>query len=179
MANDARMLVLGSRGIGGFLGLLVGSVSLELAATAPCPVAVIRFDNHPEGRIVVGIDPSGSAGALRLACDLASATGSELMIIHVIRPHDGMAHATGTGREAARRLLLGVAEDARALAPTVTISQDLVRDASVPRALLNASRGAALIVVGSTGHGVLKGTVGSAAHAVLHHATGPVLISRN
>jgi nucleotide-binding universal stress UspA family protein len=179
IAGDARMLVLGSRGIGGFLGLLVGSVSLELAATASCPVAVIRFDNHPEGRIVVGIDPSGSAGALRLACDLASATGSELMIIHVIRPHDGMAHATGTGREAARRLLLGVAEDARALAPTVTISQDLVRDASVPRALLNASRGAALIVVGSKGHGLLKGTIGSNAHAVLHHATGPVLISRN
>jgi nucleotide-binding universal stress UspA family protein len=179
IAGDARMLVLGSRGIGGFLGLLVGSVSLELAATASCPVAVIRFDNHPEGRIVVGIDPSGSAGALRLACDLASATGSELMIIHVIRPHDGMAHATGTGREAARRLLLGVAEDAKALAPTVTISQDLVRDASVPRALLNASRGAALIVVGSKGHGLLKGTIGSNAHAVLHHATGPVLISRN
>jgi nucleotide-binding universal stress UspA family protein len=179
IAGDARMLVLGSRGIGGFLGLLVGSVSLELAATASCPVAVIRFDNHPEGRIVVGIDPSGSAGALRLACDLASATGSELMIIHVIRPHDGMVHATGTGREAARRLLLGVAEDAKALAPRVTISQDLVRDASVPRALLNASRGAALIVVGSKGHGLLKGTIGSNAHAVLHHATGPVLISRN
>jgi nucleotide-binding universal stress UspA family protein len=179
MANDARMLVLGSRGIGGFLGLLVGSVSLELAATAPCPVAVIRFDNHPQGRVVVGIDPSGSAGALRLACDLASATGAGLTIIHVIRPHDGMSYATRSGIEAARHLLLRVAEDAKALAPNVAIGQDLVRDASVPRALLNASRGAALIVVGSTGHGVLKGTVGSAAHAVLHHATGPVLISRN
>jgi nucleotide-binding universal stress UspA family protein len=102
-----------------------------------------------------------------------------LTIIHVIRPHDGMSYATRSGIEAARHLLLRVAEDAKALAPNVAIGQDLVRDASVPRALLNASRGAALIVVGSTGHGVLKGTVGSAAHAVLHHATGPVLISRN
>jgi nucleotide-binding universal stress UspA family protein len=179
MAETASMLVLGSRGIGGFLGLLVGSVSLELAATAPCPVAVIRFDKHPQGRVVVGIDSSGSAGALRLACDLASATGAGLTIIHVIRSHDDMTYATGRGNEAARRLLHKVADDARALAPDVAVGQDLVRDDSVARALLNASRGAALIVVGSKGHGLLKGTVGSNAHAVLHHATGPVLISRN
>ena len=178
MADDARMLVLGSRGIGGFLGLLVGSVSLELAATASCPVAVIRFDKHPQGRVVVGIDSSGSAGALRLACDLASATGSGLMIIHVIRPHDGVTYAAGRGLEAARRLLLSAAEDARALAPNVAVGQEIVRDASVPRALLNASRGAALLVVGNNGHTLLRGTVGSNAHAVLHHATGPVLISR-
>lgn len=178
MAGDARMLVLGSRGIGGFLGLLVGSVSLELAATASCPVAVIRFDKHPQGRIVVGIDSSGSAGALRLACDLAGATGAGLTIIHVIRPHDGLTYATGRGSDAARRLLQNAADDARALAPNVALVHDLVRDDSVPRALLNASRGAALLVVGSKGHGLLKGTVGSDAHAVLHHATGPVLISR-
>ena len=179
MAGDARMLVLGSRGIGGFLGLLVGSVSLELAATAPCPVAVIRFDDHPQGRVVVGIDSSGSAGALRLACDLASATAAGLMIIHVIRPHDALTYATGRGIEGARRFLLRVAEDARAIAPAVAVHQDLVRDASVPRALLNAARGAALVVVGSKGHGLVKGSVGSSAHAVLHHATSPVLIYRS
>jgi nucleotide-binding universal stress UspA family protein len=179
MADDARMLVLGSRGIGGFLGLLVGSVSLELAATASCPVAVIRLDRHPQGRVVLGIDSSGSAAALALACELASATGAALTIIHVIRPHDDTSYATGRGIEAARRLLLSVVGDARSLAPNVAIGQDLVRDASVPRALLNASRGAALIVVGSKGHGLLKGTIGSSAHAVLHHATCPVLISRN
>lgn len=179
MAEDARMLVLGSRGIGGFLGLLVGSVSLELAATASCPVAVIRFDKHPEGRVVVGIDPAGSAGALRLACDVAMATGAELMIVHVTRPQDGTVYSPAGGLEAARRLLEESTATARALAPTVAVSQDLVRDSSVPRALLNAARGAALIVVGNKGHGLLKGTVGSDAHAVLHHATGPVLISRN
>lgn len=178
LAGDARMLVLGSRGIGGFLGLLVGSVSLELAATASCPVAVIRLDNHPQGRVVVGVDSSGSEGALRLACDLASATEAELMIIHVSRPHDGLTYATGRGIEAARRRLRSVAEDAKALAPNVAVGQELVRDASVPRALLNASRGAALMVVGTKGHGLLRGTIGSDAHAVLHHATGPVLIAR-
>lgn len=178
IADDARMLVLGSRGIGGFMGLLVGSVSLELAATASCPVAVIRFDQNPEGRIVVGIDSSGSAGALSIACAMARATGADLMIIHVIRPHDGTANGAGGGQGAARSLLMQAAHDARALAPDVTVSQHVAQDTSVPRALLNAARGAALIVVGSKGTGLLRGTIGSNAHAVLHHATGPVLISR-
>lgn len=179
MAENAGMLVLGSRGIGGFLGLLVGSVSLELAATAPCPVAVIRFDRHPQGRVVVGIDSSGSVGALRRACDLASATGTDLLIIHVVHPAGGLANRSGGGLETGRSLLQTAAHDAQALAPDVTVSHNLAQDASVPRALLNASRGAALIVVGSKGHGLLKGTIGSSAHAVLHHATGPVMICRS
>lgn len=178
IAEDARMLVLGSRGIGGFMGLLVGSVSLELAATASCPVAVIRFDNNKEGRIVVGIDSSGSESALALACALARATGADLTIIHVIRPNDGAATKTGNTQGAARRLLMTALDSARTQAPDVTASHYVAQDPSVPRALLNAARGAALIVVGSKGQGILRGTIGSNAHAVLHHATTPVLISR-
>ena len=100
------------------------------------------------------------------------------MIIHVIRSHDGMANEAGGGQGAAHRLLLTAAHDARALAPDVTVSQHVAQDTSVPQALLNAARGAALIVVGSKGRGLLRGAIGSTAHAVLHHATGPVLISR-
>lgn len=178
IANDARMLVLGSRGIGGFMGLLVGSVSLELAATAPCPVAVIRFDQNPKGRIVVGIDSSGSPDTLGMACDLASATGADLTIIHVVRPHDAAANEARAGQGAARRLLMGAADSAQAQAPDVAVDQRIAQDSSIPRALLNAARGAALLVVGSKGQGILRGTIGSNAHAVLHHAKGPVLIFR-
>ncbi|MBE4720023.1 universal stress protein [Pseudarthrobacter sp. AB1] len=178
LSDGARLLVVGSRGIGGFMGLLVGSVSLELAATASCPVAVIRLVHNPEGRIVVGIDSSGSSGALNTACALASATGADLTIIHVIRPHGGTSNEAGGGQVAARRLLQTAAHNALALAPEAVISQNVAQDTSVPRALLNASRGAALIVVGSKGRGLLRGTIGSNAHAVLHHATALVLISR-
>lgn len=177
-----RMLVLGSRGIGGFMGLLVGSVSLELAATASCPVAVVRSDDHPGGPVVLGVDSAGSPAALHDACELVRATGADLKVIHVLRIHFG-AGKGGVGsvgtRKAAEQALENAARNARAMAPETRVEEEMVQDTSVPRALLNAARGAALIVVGSKGQGLVRGTVGSTAHAVLHHARGPVLISRH
>ncbi len=41
-AEDADLLVVGSRGHGGFVGLLLGSVSQQCVSHAPCPVLVVR-----------------------------------------------------------------------------------------------------------------------------------------
>lgn len=41
-STDAAMLVVGSRGLGGFSGLLLGSVSAECSRYAECPVLVVR-----------------------------------------------------------------------------------------------------------------------------------------
>lgn len=43
-AKDASMLVVGSRGHGGFTGLLLGSVSQQCATHAPCPVVIVPAD---------------------------------------------------------------------------------------------------------------------------------------
>ncbi|WP_251044780.1 universal stress protein [Arthrobacter sp. ISL-5] len=182
VSAEARMLVLGSRGIGGFMGLLVGSVSLELAATASCPIAVVRSDDHPSGPVVVGVDSSGSPAALHDACELVGATGADLKVIHVLRTQFGMGKggvvSVGT-RKVAAKALESAARNARAMAQGAKVEEELVEDTSTPRALLNAARGAALIVVGSKGQGLVRGAVGSTAHAVLHHARCPVLISRH
>jgi nucleotide-binding universal stress UspA family protein len=45
----ATMLVVGSRGHGGFTGLLLGSVSANVAEHAPCPVLIIHGNQGPPG----------------------------------------------------------------------------------------------------------------------------------
>jgi nucleotide-binding universal stress UspA family protein len=44
-ANDADILVVGSRGLGGFTGLLLGSVSQQCAHNAPCPLVIVPPSN--------------------------------------------------------------------------------------------------------------------------------------
>jgi nucleotide-binding universal stress UspA family protein len=80
-SHDAALLVVGHRGLGGFTGLLVGSVGVQTAAHAACPVIIVR-DGHPDeaddrgqagpvaSPVVIGVDGSDLSS---LAVDFAFA----------------------------------------------------------------------------------------------------------
>src|SRR5581483_3067747 len=60
---EASLMVLGSRGLGGVSGLLLGSVAVGLVSRAECPVVVIRGEDRTAGSdertpVVVGVDGS-------------------------------------------------------------------------------------------------------------------------
>lgn len=59
MARDASLLVVGSRGLGGFTGLLLGSVAQHCAQHAACPVVVFREGAGGGGE---GDDGGGGGG---------------------------------------------------------------------------------------------------------------------
>ena len=77
------MVVLGDRGLGGFTGLLVGSVAVQVAGHATCPVVVAKVRQHPHGPVVVGVDGSAvSDHAGGFAFEEASLRDASLMAIH-------------------------------------------------------------------------------------------------
>src|SRR5262245_54492696 len=79
------VLVLGSRGRGGFAGLLLGSVSQECVEYASCPVVVVRTDRvvGDGDEILVGMDESdGAQQALAWAQAFANSTGATLRAVH-------------------------------------------------------------------------------------------------
>jgi nucleotide-binding universal stress UspA family protein len=81
-SQHADLLALGSRGLGGFTGLLVGSTAVAVAAHAHCPIVVVRGrtpnDAPPDtGPVLVGADGSAdSDAAIAFACEEARLRGT-------------------------------------------------------------------------------------------------------
>ncbi|MFF4650761.1 universal stress protein [Streptomyces sp. NPDC001380] len=184
----ASLLVVGTRGFGAFGELLVGSTGTALAAQAVCPVVVVpapRPENVPGGPVVVGVDGSAcSQAAVALAFGEASLRGAPLTAVHAWRESlRGLAEGAADrergaqGEEAEHGMLLSEAlAGSRGRYPDVEVDGGAVRGHPV-RALLEASRGASLLVVGARGAGGYEGMpLGSVAQGVLHHANCPVCV---
>jgi len=182
-ARRAQLLVLGDRGLGEVAGLVLGSVAVSLAASGACPVVVVRGERAgADGAVVVGVDGSPvSEAALAFAFDAAAARGVDLVVVHAWSP-------TAIDEELASLVEWDASAESAVLAerlagwgqkyPQVAVRRTVVRDGAV-RALVTASAGAQLVVVGSRGRGNAAGLLlGSVSHGVLHGAHCPVAVVR-
>jgi nucleotide-binding universal stress UspA family protein len=82
--RDAELTVVGTRGLGGFTGLLLGSVSLRLAARTRSPLLVVRGD-HPSrefGTVLLGIESDADADAAAYAFAEAERRSVRLNVLH-------------------------------------------------------------------------------------------------
>jgi nucleotide-binding universal stress UspA family protein len=184
-ARDARLLVVGSRGHGGFAGLLLGSVSRWCVDHATCPVAVIppKASRESQRRIVVGVDGSEpSYEALRWAFAEAARHDARLDVVNAYDEHRSISPFGPIGithhadLEAASRALL---EKMTAGAPGRVGVELLPCPTGAARALLETADGAALLVVGSRGRGTAREVLlGSVSHQCVHHTPCPIVVVR-
>ncbi|PZG95258.1 universal stress protein [Streptomyces sp. NTH33] len=184
--KNASALVVGTRGRSGVANLLLGSVSLFVAAHADCPVIVIRGNNDNQartavhGRVVVGVGDE-FAGAVRFAAQEAERRGAVLEAVRAWRcpAHESVDHPLITGEpehvheERAAQALEAALRD---VPPQVKVERRAV-EGPARRVLLAAAHEADLLVVGARrrpGHFGLQ--LGRTAHTVLHHAACPIAV---
>ncbi|MEU8233213.1 universal stress protein [Actinoplanes sp. NPDC048967] len=187
-ADDTDLVVLGSRGRGGFASLLLGSVSQRVATHAPCPVVVVRGrGNVLDGPVAVGVDDSPAADhVLATAFEAAAGRDAALTVIRTYLPPPPLWMAgvpvtefsTPEEDAAEHRRVEDLLTPWRQKYPGVKV--DITVSHESPAAVLTGvSYSAQLVVVGSHGHGSIAGALlGSTGIQLLHHADCPVLIAR-
>jgi nucleotide-binding universal stress UspA family protein len=185
-AADAAMLVVGSRGAGGFAALMLGSVGRYVATQAGGPVVVVREETsavHHE--IVVGIRDLDQPTAIGFAFEEAELRGARVRAVHAWRWFLPEMRLTGTERPGADARdvtaeaagwLAGLLAAWRRKYPDVEVAEDVVH-AAPGRALAGASARADLVVLGrNSADDSARPSTGAVTHAVLHHAHGPVAV---
>jgi len=205
LSEEAELLVVGSRGRGGFMGRLLGSVSSAVPAHAKCPSVVVPLacaarlgqpdlevprgkqpPVGPEGEekvVLVGVDGSEQARTATLrAAEQAQRWGYPLKVVCALPPFTGSLAwvPAPLDREALyadlqEQLDAGTAW-LRSHFPGLTITGEVLEGSPI-EVLIDATRTAALLVLGTRGRGGFTGMLlGSTSQGVLHHAKGPVMV---
>ncbi|MEO5779193.1 MULTISPECIES: universal stress protein [Arthrobacter] len=206
MSETAELLVFGTRGRGGFVGRMLGSVSSALPAHAKCPTVTVPLvcadrlgeitdDKHvlaeqaKSGRelianvVVVGVDGSEQARIAVLdAAAQAERLSARLRVVCAVPQYSGsLAWVPAPLDRDALFTEIQAQLDAGAawLAshfPALTMETQLL-DGSPVDVLVEASRNVELLVLGTRGHGGFAGMLlGSTTDGVLHHAKSPVMV---
>ncbi|WP_018352493.1 universal stress protein [Longispora albida] len=190
-SRRAAMVVVGSRGAGGFTGLLLGSVSGQVATHAHCPVMVVRGQAQPPdgAPVLVGVDgTSHSEPALDFAFAEASRRGVPLRAVYVWKTaprslpmsDDLVPLGYDQAVEVSERILSESLAGYREKFPDVKVVRLLTHDRNPAEVLLEEATGAAMVIVGSRGRGEIASLLlGSAGYTLIHHAECPVVIARS
>lgn len=181
---SAATTVVGSRGAGGFAGLLLGSVSTQVAAHGYGPVIVVRPAADPQGPVLVGYDGSpGAEAALSYAVQEAIDRQVALVVANVYcgqlsdarqNPHADPALAA---LHRCEQLLAEAVELPAEQYPQLVIKSLPIHGYDAAQALVKESARAALTVVGCRGRGGFAGLLlGSVSRTLVHHARSPVAV---
>lgn len=183
LSRDAQLVVTGTRGHGGFVGMLLGSVSLKLAAHAHSPVVVVHGAVPTPAReeVVLGIERDEAEAPIRYAFETAARRGAPLRAVHAWYPDTGYGKFSPVARpdDQRERELAGTTETIAAIRaefPDVPVAVDAVVGNAVPT-LIDAARGARLLVVGAHHtHGPLSVGAGYVVQGLLAHSQTPVAV---
>ncbi|MFG1807750.1 universal stress protein [Streptomyces sp. NPDC049040] len=185
VGQGAEVLVVGTRGTGGFDGLRLGSVALEVAGRALCSVVLVppEISDREQGHeLVVGVDARHpDDNALGTAFREAGLRGARLRAVHAWDlPSRGRTFGRALEEDRAEwedhevQLLDDALHGWRQKHPEVSVLPD-VRSFGAADALVRASAGAELLVVGrGPRHAVYLGGV---THAVAHHTHCPLMLA--
>ena len=196
-SEHAGLVVVGTQATGGFVGHLTGSVAVQVAAHAHCPVIVVRPTSgaeldpvtFPDRPVIVGLDGSReSERAMDFAVEQAVARNAQLhaiyawnvLEVHNIGPIVAEQFINADEEAKALRLLTEATEGWTDRYPDLHIVRRVIHSLEPAEALARARQDAGLIVVGSRGHGGFLGLrLGSTVDALIRHATAPVAVVRD
>ncbi|MFJ4989811.1 universal stress protein [Streptomyces sp. NPDC088732] len=191
LSRTASLSVVGTRGLGGFAGLLLGSVGLRVAAHAAGPLMVVGREDAAARRglrhdkVLLGLKDDSDAGAARFAFEEAERRGARLKVLHTwtrqlmrigqwpVPPRQDVRAQVRQHEELARFATAKQAEHF----PDVAVRVHTVPGPAAA-ALVEASRAADVVVVGARRRegDPLGMRMGPVTHAVLHHAYCPVVL---
>ena len=185
-AAAAQLLVVGTRGLGGFTGLLLGSTTAALAGRVACPLVVVRGGERGPGPVVVGVDGTAAGeSAIAFAFAEAAARDRRLVAVHTwtsplvdtfLLGQSGVEPDFVPEQQQAWELLAERLAGWQEKYPEVHVTREVVHDHPA-RALLRYAEDAELVVVGSRGRGEVRGLVlGSTGRDLMHDAPCPVAI---
>lgn len=180
-SEQAEVTVVGCRGLGGFNELMLGSTSAQLATHGRGPIVVVRppvavqpgpeqrLPHMPLGPVLACYDGSpASVAGLRFAADEAMLREVTMIVAYVY---------DGDGAAARQLLTEGVAAWSDNHGGRPVELRPIYSQHHPQYALLEATRDAALTVVGSRGHGQLASVLlGSVSRYMIHQAYGPVAV---